>query len=382
MTAAAFMGLVLGVAALVIALALLAGFQSHIRQRLAAESPHLLVRPAGRANFRAGEGVAAKIAAAASGASAASAGPAASWGSAPTASSAPSVSPVVRGRVWAALRGQSVPLEAVGREGSKASGLALDSQAARALSAFPGDELTIVSSRTRLSPLGPVPIVASLSVAEVLPTTSGRRAAEAVLPLAEARRLLGLGEGEATAYEVRLADPSKAGEAAGRVAAALGPSARVTTWEEANRPLVLALRLERVVLFAAVFLIVVVAGLNLAATSAVLAATRARDAAILSVLGASPGQVMSVFLAAGALVGAGGTAAGAFLGAAVSVVLERTGAIPLPARLYSLSHVPFRLEVGDLLAVTVLSVLWSVAASAGPARAAARADVLEAIRGA
>ena len=358
-TAAAFLGLVLGVAALVVALSLLAGFQQHIRTRLATESPHLLVRPSGRANFGAGEGIAGRVA---------------------EAAGAVSVDPVVRGRVWAALRGQSFPLEAVGRGGAR--GLVLDAGAARALSAWPGDELTVVSSRTRLSPLGPVPIVAVLKVDELLPAPSGRRAPEASLPLEEARRLLGLAAGESTALEVRLGDPSRAAEAARRVAAALGPSVRVTTWEDANRPLVLALRLERVVLFAAVFLIVVVAGLNLAATSAVLAATRSRDAAVLSVLGASPGQVAAVFLSAGALVGAAGTVAGTLLGVAVSVGLDRTGAIPLPARLYTLSHVPFRPEAADLLAVGLLSVLWSVAASAGPARAAARADVLEAIRGA
>ena len=158
------------------------------------------------------------------------------------------------------------------------------------------------------------------------------------------------------------------------------PGVAVATWEDANRSLVLALKLERAVLFATVFLIVVVAGLNLAATSAVLAATRAGDAAILSVLGAPPRTVARVFLTAGAGVGVVGTAAGALIGTAASWALDATGAIPLPARFYSLGHVPFKLEPSALAAVVVLSILWSVASAAIPARAASRRSAAEVLR--
>ena len=150
------------------------------------------------------------------------------------------------------------------------------------------------------------------------------------MPLEDARRLFALGPDGSTGYELRLTEPAKAADAARAVAAALGPSVAVATWEEQNRALVLALRLERYVLFAAVFLIVIVAGLNLAATSAVLAATRAGDAAVLSVLGASPRTVGRVFLAAGAGVGAAGTLGGLALGVGAAVFLERTGADPAP----------------------------------------------------
>lgn len=359
MAAAAFAGLVLGVGALVVALALLSGFQHHIRGRLSEESPHLTVFPRGRASFVAAEGVGARLAA---------------------LPGAVSVRPVVRGRAWVGVRGRSLPLEVVGREDVR--GLRLDSVAARSLEAWAGDEVTVVSSRTRLSPLGPVPVVFATTIAGVEAPPAGRRVPEAVLPLDEARRLFGLGPGDASGWEIRLAEPSAAATAESWVKFALGEGARTVTWEQANRSLVLALRLERVVLFAAVFLIVVVAGLNLAATAAVLAATRSRDAAILAVMGASPGQVAAVFLAAGALVGATGTVAGVGLGWIASILLDRSGAIPLPARLYTMDHVPFRLETADLLVVAILSILWSVVASAGPARTAARADVAEALRGA
>jgi len=91
--------------------------------------------------------------------------------------------------------------------------------------------------------------------------------------------------------------------------------------------------------------------------------------------------VAAVFLAAGAAVGVAGTAAGALLGAAGAVVLDRTGAIPLPAHLYSLTHVPFRVDALELLAVVALSVLWSLVAASIPARAASRRNVAEALRG-
>lgn len=357
--AAAFLGIALGVAALVVSLALLSGFQTHVRGRLASETPHLSITPAGRGAFGAEEGIARKLRA---------------------LPGAVAVAPVVRGRLWLTLRGQATPVEAVGRADAK--GLVLDATQARPLGAFPGDEVTLVSSRSRLSPLGPVPIVASMTVEELAAVSTGRRLPEAVLPLDAARRLFALGEGGATGYEVRLADPAAADAAAGAARAALGGNVTVTTWEEANRALVLALRLERFVLFATVFLIVVVAGLNLAATSAVLAATRAADAAVLAVLGASQKTVASVFRWAGGFVGSAGTLGGAVLGVAVSVVLDRTGAIPLPAQLYALDHVPFRVEAFDVAAVTILSFGWSFLAASVPARSAARRSLPEVLRAA
>lgn len=354
---AALLGLTLGVASLVVSLALLAGFQTHIRSRLLAETPHLTVTPAGRDGFTPEDRLPEKLAA---------------------VSGVASVSPVVRGRLWVSVSGRTAPAFAVGRAGPK--GLALDLTQARALGALTGDEAALVSSRTRLSPLGPVPITVSLPVEKIIPASTGRREPVAVLPLDVARRLFALPPEGASAYEVFLSDPRRAREAAERVAAAVGSGVTVTTWEEANRALVLALRLERIVLFATVFLIVIVAGLNLAATSAVLAATRARDAAILAVLGAAPKTVAGVFLAAGAGVGILGTAAGAALGTAAAFVLDATEAIPLPAHLYSLSHVPFRVEAPELLVVVALSALWSVAAAALPARTAARRPIAEVLR--
>jgi lipoprotein-releasing system permease protein len=354
---AAFLGLTLGVGALVVSLALLAGFQTHIRSRLLAETPHMTVAPAGRDAFTPADGLQAKIAA---------------------LPGVVSVSPVARGRVWLSVAGRTAPAEAVGRAGRV--GLVLDLTQARPLGAVAGDDVTLVSSRTRLSPLGPVPIAVSMTIESVEPPATGRRAPEAVLPLEAARRLFGLPEGGATAYEVFLADPRHAKREAREAAAALGPEVSVTTWEEANRSLVLALRLERIVLFATVFLIVVVAGLNLAATSAVFAATRAGDAAILAVLGASPKTVSAVFLAAGTGVGLLGTVAGAALGIAAAWILEATHAIPLPTHLYALAHVPFRVDAREIVAVVALSTLWSVVAAALPARAASRRPVAEVLR--
>jgi len=356
--AAAFVGLVLGVGALVLSLSLLSGFQDHVLARLADEAPHVLVTPAGRPDFAAAEGAAARLAALAG---------------------VVSVTPVVRGRGWLTVRGQAIPALLAGREG--ANGITLDPAQARQLSAVPGEDLTVVSSRTRLSPLGPVPVTASLPITRVAVVATGRRQPEAILPADAARRLFGLPEGGATGFELRLSDPEAASGAAGRAREALGAaSTSTTTWREANRPLLLALRLERVVLFATVFLVVVVAGLNLAATSAVLAATRRSDAAVLTVLGATPRVLSRVFLLAGLFLGVVGTASGLVLGAALAFVLDVTRAIPLPAELFALAHVPFKPGVRDLAAVGVFSLLWSFLSALVPARMAARVDVTEALR--
>jgi lipoprotein-releasing system permease protein len=352
---AAFLGLMLGVAALVVSLALLAGFQTNIRKRLLAETPHLLVTPAGRGEFHDADRVAGRLAA---------------------IPGVASVSPVAKGRVWVSLGGQAMPAVAVGRE--KEKGLVLDAAQARPIGLVAGETVTLVSSRSRLSPLGPVPIVTTMKIAAVAPSGAGRKAS---MPLEEARRLFALGPDGSTGYELRLTDAEHPGTAAAAVLAALGPSVAVATWEEQNRALVLALRLERFVLFAAVFLIVIVAGLNLAATSAVLAATRAADAAVLSVLGASPRAVGRVFLAAGVSVGAAGTLGGIVSGVLLAVLLERAGLVPLPAALYGMAHAPFRVEPLDVLSVGVLSILWSLLAASIPARTAARLSPVEALRG-
>lgn len=358
MAAAAFVGLVLGVAALVVSLALLTGFQTHVLTRLAEEAPHVLVAPAGRADFAAAEGAATKLA---------------------SLPGVVSVTPVVRGRGWITARGQAVPAVLAGRE--EADGIRLDPAQARQLSVLPGEDVSIVSSRTRLSPLGPVPVTVTLSVREVGATATGRRQPEAVLPAETARRLFGLPEGGATGFELRLADPATAADLAFRARETLGATqTATTTWQEANRPLLLALRLERIAIFATVFLVVVVAGLNLAATSAVLAATRRGDAAVLTVLGASPGVLSRVFLLVGLLLGAVGTLTGLVLGTSLAVVLDATHAIPLPAELFALAHVPFRPAPRDLLAVGAFSLAWSFLSSFAPARMAARVDVTEALR--
>ena len=196
---AAFLGVTLGVAALVVSLALLAGFQTHIRSRLLAETPHLTVTPAGRDAFTPADGLPEKIAA---------------------LPGVVSVSPVARGRIWISVSGRTAPAKAVGRAGTK--GLVLDLTQARPLGAVAGDEATLVSSRTRLSPLGPVPIVVSMTVERVIPASTGRREPEAVLPLDAARRLFALPPGGASAYEVFLSDPRRA---AGRRRASRRPSA-------------------------------------------------------------------------------------------------------------------------------------------------------------
>lgn len=258
--------------------------------------------------------------------------------------------------------------------------MVLDPGLARSLLAVTGDSVTAVSSRSRLSPLGPVPITASFDVAQVVPAPGSRRTAEAAVPIGEARRLFGLAADGSTGYELRLADPSTSAATAGTIRDRLGSKVGVATWQDANRPLVLALRLERLVLFATVFLIVVVAGLNLAATSAVLVATRRGDAAVLSVLGAAPRTLSLVFLSAGLLVGTIGTLAGLVAGAAIAIALDATHAIPLPAQLFALAHVPFRVAPLDVLAIGLFSLLWSLLSASVPARAAARLDVTETLR--
>lgn len=178
-------GLALGVAALVVSIALLTGFQDQIRGRLSRSTPHLLVTPAGSAFFRDAAAVADAI------------------------SKEPGVrtiDPVVEGRGWITdMRARSaLPVRYRASGGDVAAGGArLSSSIAGQLALGPGARARIVSTRTQISPLGPVPVAVDVDVVSVARESAGSPAPDVRLSLADARALAGTDNG-VSAFEVRL----------------------------------------------------------------------------------------------------------------------------------------------------------------------------------
>jgi lipoprotein-releasing system permease protein len=359
------LGLAIGVAALVISLALLSGFQDRIRAQMAARTPHLEVTPARGALL---------------------ADPGAVRQALESLPGIVSVEPLVEGRGWLSdaegttalpVRFKSGVFREARSAGPPPARLA-GTAAGRAGVGF-GSLVRLTSSRTRLSPIGPIPIAVELKVVDMRRGSALDRSPDVEVPEAVARTLAALPEG-APAYTARLERFDRAEEAARQVSMRLGPAYRVRTWRELNASLGFALRLEKLVIFVTVALVILVAALNIVSNIALLVVEKKRDLGVFSTLGASPESLGRVYVILGLAIGGLGTGLGLAGGAGLSWLLDRYHLVPLPADVYMLSHVPFALHPGELALVAAFSLATALAAAALPARAAARLAPGEAIR--
>jgi lipoprotein-releasing system permease protein len=361
------LGLAVGVAALVISLALLSGFQDRIRAQMAIRSPHVVVSPQRGDRLADPELIRRELAG---------------------LPGVLSVDPLVEGRGWLStesgrtalpVRYRNVSEGPLRLEGDGVPPARVSAAAASRLGAERGSLLRLLSSRTRLSPIGPIPIAVLVRVAEIRRGSALEKAADLEVPEATARLLGGLSSG-AQAYEARLADPDAAEGVARSLSGRLPPGYRVRTWRELNAPLSFALRLEKAVIFATVALVIVVAALNIVSNIALLVVEKKRDLGVLISLGARPASLSKIYLVLGGLIGAVGTAAGVVVGVVASVLLDRFRAVPLPADVYLMTHVPFAVHPREVALVTVFALLTAIAAAVLPARAASRLAPGEAVR--
>ncbi|MGH9316362.1 MAG: FtsX-like permease family protein [Thermoanaerobaculia bacterium] len=363
------LGLAVGVTALVISLALLSGFQDRIRAQMAQRSPHLVVSPA-RGDRLADAGRVARV-----------------------LSSLPGVlkvAPAIEGRGWLCdAEGHTVvPVRYrnATRGLSPASGGAAGPPPTRItlhVAARTGSEtgslVRLVSSRTRLSPIGPIPVSVVLRVVETFRPSALEKTPEVEIPEETARLLSGMVSG-ARAFEAHLKDPESAGAAAALVARQLPPSDRVETWRDLNAPLSFALHLEKAVIFATVALVILVAAFNIVSNIALLVVEKKRDLGVLASLGATPGSLARIYLMLGAIIGALGTTCGIAVGVPASELLDRFRLVPLPADVYLLTHVPFAVHPLEVILVVVFAQATALAAAVLPARAGARLAPGEALR--
>jgi lipoprotein-releasing system permease protein len=351
------LGLAIGVFALLFSIALLTGLQGQIKERLIASSPQLLIEPVGRMTIADDQAI---IAAA-------------------RKLGIDDVRPTVAGIGWGAneseKRGRPLRLRSGGRGSGDDIELTRDSAAALGLNK--GDSVIVVAPRTRLTPFGPMPVWRKYRIAALRPASSDEHAGDAWLTLAECERLFGLG-GKPTAIETW-----GASERADELQAALGaqfPGVQVKTWKEINRPLFLALRLEKVVMFATISLIIFVAALNLISSISMLVLEKRPSVGILRTLGATERSILIIFLEVGLIIGITGTILGNVTGLGAAWLLNRYHLVPLPRDVYFLPYLPFRLDVEDVVGVNVVAIILSILAAWYPARVASRLDPITAIK--
>ena len=236
---------------------------------------------------------------------------------------------------------------------------------------------TVVAPRTRLTPFGPVPVMMRYRITRLVFASLDETAVEAWLSQQDAAALFGTA-GRPTAIEM-YGDADEA-ETVQAGLAARYPKLQFKTWKEINRPLFLALRLEKIVMFATISLIIVVAALNLVSSLSMLILEKRPSVGVLRTLGATERNILSLFMQLGLLIGIGGTILGNILGIGLSWAANRFQLIPLPADIYFISYLPFRLDAADIIGVNVVAVLLSIIGTWYPAHVASRLDPIAAIR--
>ena len=353
------LGLAVGVATLLISIALLSGLQGQIKQRLIASSPQILVEPAGANTITNGDAIVA----------------------AGRQLGMRNVEAVITGMGWGANegegRGRPVRVRSQATGSPLGDGIAIGRDYAAAIGLDESDQMTVFSPRTRLTPFGPAPVWRKYTVVRLTEPASEERPFDALLDHGEASVLFGT-NGQSTSI-VMYGDESKA-ESVQESLAARFPDVQVKTWKEINRPLFLALRLEKIVMFVTISLIIFVAALNLISSLSMLIMEKRPSVGVLRTLGATDRNILSVFLQVGLLIGLTGTLLGNIFGLGLSWAANRFQLIPLPRDIYFVSHLPFTLDAADIIGVNVVAIVLSVLATWYPARIASKLDPIAAIR--
>ena len=271
-------------------------------------------------------------------------------------------------------------LEALAEAGGNGrEGIVIGQSLSSQLSVFVGDTVTVLTPNGTLSPLGIMPRSRRLEVVGVFSLGLFEYdSAYGYVTLDVARRLL---DRTTVDYvELRVDDIYRAPEVSDELAAALGPQYLTQDWADLNRSLFSALWLERLAVSIAIGLIVMVAALNIVASLILLVMEKSRDIAILKTMGTSRRSIMSIFMLQGLVIGVVGTALGGLAGVGLASVLDRYRLIQVPADVYQISHVPFVVEPEALAVVLSVAVTICFLATIYPSRQAAGLDPAEALR--
>ena len=338
LSAISMLGLAVGVATLLVSIALLSGLQGQITGRLIDSSPQVLVEPTGQNSIDDANTVVA-----------------AARGLGMT-----DIRPYVSGIAWGASEDQStgrpMRVRSIANPGA-GDALYVTRGYAVSIGLDAGDLVTVVAPRTRLTPFGPVPVMKRYRIARLVTPRDENDLSDAWLSHDEASNLFGTG-GRPTAIEMY--GPAERAEAVQRALAAQFPRLQFKTWKEINRPLFLALRLEKIVMFATISLIIFVAALNLVSSLSMLILEKRPSVGVLRTLGATEGTIKSLFLQLGLLIGLTGTVLGNIIGLGLAWAANRWHLVPLPSEIYFISYLPFRLDVEDIVGVNLVAVLLSI----------------------
>jgi lipoprotein-releasing system permease protein len=274
------------------------------------------------------------------------------------------------------------------KEFGQGNGVAIGKRLAEHLALQVGDTITLATSKGASTPLGTVPRIKGYQVDAVFELGMSEFDATFVfMPLSEAQAFFNR-EDDVTVIEVFLENADRVDEARFAIEMAAERPVILTDWRQRNRTFFAALEVERNVMFIILTLIVLVAALNIVSGLIMLVKDKSEDIAILRTMGATSGAIMRVFLITGASIGILGTIAGFALGLVfasniqsiqefVSWMLNRQLWDPT---LRFLSQIPSEIDPGEVAAVTGMAIVLSLLATLYPSFRAARLDPVQALR--
>jgi lipoprotein-releasing system permease protein len=382
-------GIALGVAALIIVLSVMNGFQKEVRDRMLSAIAHVeLLEPNGAALA----GWQALAARAKQDPSVRAAAPFIAMQSL-LARGEDMRGAVVRGVLPEAEAGITDLAAALRADGTLAKlvpgawNVVLGGELARALGVKVGDPVTLIAPGGQVTPAGVVPRLKQFTLVGIFNVGHYEYdSALALIHLDDAARLYRT-EGP-TGVQLKLADVHEARDVGVRLAEALGPQVRVRDWTRTNAAWYDAVQIEKRMLFIILTLIVAVAAFNLVSTLVMTVTDKRADIAILRTLGASPRSVMGIFVVQGATAGVIGTLAGVGFGLLVAFnvgvivpAIERLlGVAFLPSSVYVISRMPSDPQMGDILPIGLIALALAFLATLYPSWRASRVNPAEALR--
>jgi lipoprotein-releasing system permease protein len=259
-------------------------------------------------------------------------------------------------------------------------GIIIGSELAARIGVRPGETLNMISPQGKLTPLGRVPNSRKYRVTAIFDSGMFEYDANIVfVSLEEAQDFLGM-ENMITGLEVKVTDIYEADRIGRAISAKLGHPFWTKDWKLMNRSLVSALKLEKLTMFVILTMIVLVGALNIISTLVMVVMEKNRDMAILRAMGSRSRSIMNIFMFQGLLVGVIGTLAGLGSGLGICHLLAKYKFITLPSDVYYISTLPVKVELGDVLFVTLSAIVISFLATLYPSWHASRSNPVEALR--
>jgi lipoprotein-releasing system permease protein len=382
-----FLGIMLGVATLIIVMAVMNGFRKDLFQKIMGLNGHVIVTKIGEP-FEDYDAVAAKLRAVKG---VQSAMPLIE-GQVMVSSTTQATGGLVRGISEANLKELKLVADNVkfgSIDGFDAqTGIAMGARLATQLRVGLGDTVTLVSPRGAATPFGTAPRSKPYQITSIFELGMSEYDRMMIfMPLAEAQKYFGK-NGEVDVLEIVIDNPEDVDRYNLLLQDAGGPSIGVTDWRQRNETFFTVLEVERNVMFIILSLIILVAALNIISGMMMLVKDKGRDIAILRTMGASKGAVMRVFLITGASIGVVGTIAGFILGVVFCWNIESiknfvswiSGTTVFDPSIYYLTRLPAEIDPNETAGIVLMALALSIIATLYPSWRASRMDPVEALR--